>query len=545
MKTLLVGINSKYIHTNVAIRYLKANTTYETTLKEFTIKDDENLIYKNLLEDNPEIICFSAYLWNIEIIKSLTRRIKTETSCIVVWGGPEVSYQTRGLMTSGPVDFIISQEGEIAFHQLLDALHLQKPYKDIPNLTYRDNQEVFINQPMAVPNLNALHSPYYFETDYKDIPNRIQYVESSRGCPYRCSYCLASLDKDVRYFDINRVKNELLHLMKLGAKTFKFLDRTFNLNKKIAIELFDFIIHNHMKNTVFQFEITGDILPFEVIDFINQNAPKNLIRFEIGIQSTSEKTNLSVNRHQNTKQLFDLIRYIQKDEIIDLHLDLIAGLPYETLERFKQTFNEVFSLHAKELQLGFLKMLKGTKLRDESKEYGYLYSDSPPYEIIHNNYISSLELNQIHIVEEMLELYYNKGFMPTTIKTITNKVKSSFDFFYDLGVFYQENGFSTHRYQLHDVFDRLDKYIKINFTEDYPYLLDQLKFDYLIYSNIKPKIWWDNSSNMKNILVRKFYDTNQSIHIDDLYKYSLITNYQDGYLLFFYKNNQKQYFTFQ
>lgn len=545
MKTLLVGINSKYIHTNVAIRYLKANTTYETTLKEFTIKDDENVIYKNLLEDNPEIICFSAYLWNIEIIISLTRRIKTETSCIVVWGGPEVSYQTRDLMESSPVDFIISQEGEVAFHQLLDALHLQKPYKEIANLTFRDNQEVFINQPIPVPNLNAIHSPYYFETDYKDIPNRIQYVESSRGCPYRCSYCLASLDKDVRHFDINRVKSELQHLMKLGARTFKFLDRTFNLNNKIAIELFDFIIHNHMENTVFQFEITGDILPFEVIDFINQKSPKNLIRFEIGIQSTSEKTNLSVNRLQNTKQLFDLIKYIQKDEIIDLHLDLIAGLPYETLERFKQTFNEVFSLHAKELQLGFLKMLKGTKLRDESKEYGYLYSDKPPYEIIYNNYISSLELNQIHVVEEMLELYYNKGFMPTTIKTITNKVKSSFDFFYDLGVFYQENGFSTHRYQLHDVFDRLDKYIKINFTEDYPLLLDQLKFDYLIYSNIKPKIWWDNSSNMKNILVRKFYDTNQSIHIDDLYKYSLITNYQDGYLLFFYKNNQKQYFTFQ
>ncbi|MBU1144307.1 MAG: B12-binding domain-containing radical SAM protein [Firmicutes bacterium] len=544
MKILFVSIDSKYIHTNLAVRYLKANCSSYSTIIEFTIKDSLEVMYQKILNETFDVIAFSAYIWNIEIIQTLTQKLKQNSDCIILWGGPEVSYDPDYFLEHFLVDAIISQEGEIAFNEYVLALENHLPLRDVPNLVYKESGKIIHNRQELIKDLNSLKTPYYFEEDVSSIPNKIQYIETSRGCPFHCSYCLASLDNKVRFFNIERVKNDIEYLIEKGAKTFKFLDRTFNTNPIYAKEIFDFIIKHSLPNTSFQFEITGDILPKELIEYINSNAPKNLIRFEIGIQSTNLLSNLAVDRHQDTLKLFDTISLIQKGAIIDLHLDLIAGLPYENLVCFEKTFNEVFSLYAKELQLGFLKMLRGTKIRKEALQYGYEFDFFAPYEITKTHELTKEDLNKIHIVESMLELYWNKGFMNHTIKSLTNCLPSSFAFFLQLGTYYKQNNYNLHRYQLSDLFKWFYLFILKFYLEESETVLANLKFDYLNHFRIKPQIWWNQSKINKNQLIRDFFSKNQTIKIDDLYKYGIVTTFLNQYLLFVYFPNQTLHFMF-
>ena len=337
---------------------------------------------------------------------------------------------------------------------------------------------------------------------------------------------------------MDKVKEVILYLMHHGSKTIKFLDRTFNANKK-TLELFAFIIKNNNHQTVFQFEITGDILDRKIIDYLNENAPKGLFRFEIGIQSTNEETNLLVDRFQNNEKLFKNILLIQEGGIIDLHLDLIAGLPKEDLTSFKKTFNEVYNLGAKELQLGFLKMLKGTKIRREAAKYNYLYNLEAPYEIISNDSLSVADTKEIHLVEHMLDLYHNKGYFGKNLHQYILVTNDPYHFFKTIGEFYLQNSYPFRGYQIEDVYRRLFDFIKKEA------IIFNLKKDYLLRSKIKPKIFWEN--NIEKAKKRKLYEEiakRNKLTINTLYKHAVIINYQTSYFIVLYHDFKNYYFNF-
>ncbi|PAT01531.1 hypothetical protein CI105_06510 [Candidatus Izimaplasma bacterium ZiA1] len=542
MKTLLVGINAKYIHTNNAIRLLKVNASFEVSLKEFTIKDSNEKIIEEIKEFSPKYLGFSCYIWNIEQVKQILQEINLPDSTIIL-GGPEVSYDSEYLLKDYPVDYILKGEGEIIFDKLITSLNNGLDISPLTNISYKKNDTI-INKPIVeIKDLNTLKQPYYLIEDINDLPNKIAYIETSRGCPYKCSYCLSSLEEKLRFFDMETVKKSILHLMENNVKTFKFLDRTFNANKK-TLDLFDFIINNHYPNTVFQFEITGDILDPKIIEYLNEFAPKNLFRFEIGIQSTNEHTNSLVNRIQDKEKLFNNIILIQDQNVIDLHLDLIAGLPKENLESFKNTFNEVYQLNVKELQLGFLKMLRGTKIRNEYKIFDYTFNETAPYEITSNTDLSNDDLNDIHNTEKMLEIYHNRGFFKNVIFDITKAFNSPYDFFNALYAYYDENNLPTLRYQVFDLYINLINFLKINLEPSlYKKFYDLLKIEYLSLSKIKPKLFFHEKEDKKlkqdiyNILVDK---TGKDINY--FYKYGVLAIFDDYYYVFTYKNlSMKKY----
>jgi hypothetical protein len=489
-----------------------------------------------------DVIAFSTYLWNIKIVEKLVKEIKNSKRIMVVAGGPEVGNDPDYYMRTIPFDFIIAGEGEIAFEELMKALDKKLLFSSVSNLVFRDSGKILRNIVKPIMDLDTLQNPYHSEDDLPHLPNKIQYVEISRGCPFHCSYCLASLDNKVRFFSLDRVKNDLLYLMENGGKTFKFLDRTFNLKPAAAMEIFQFIIENHAPGTVFQFEITGDMLPKEIIEYLNSHAPKNLFRFEIGIQSTNVSTNLAVDRHQNNAILFENIRLIQAGGVIDLHLDLIAGLPGEDLSSFENTFNEVFALRPKELQLGFLKMLRGTKIRNEAKLYGYVYKQLPPYEITQNDSLSVRDLEIIHLVEETLDLFWNKGFLTKAMTFLLSTIGSPFRFFHEVGFYMIESNHSFHGYQYSDLFEWLLSFVQRTYPSLADSAFDLFKLEYLSNSKTKPKIWWDNEevSKRKNAIIRDFFKIDNSIPIDDLYKYAVVTAYQNGYLLAVYHPKNRE-----
>ena len=543
MKILLVGINSKFIHPNLAIRYLKANCDYDVDIVEYTIKDNFDEIIKDMKIDQYDIIGFSCYIWNIELITDILNHIKSHfNNKTIILGGPEVSYDYDLYLLDNLAQFIITGEGELTFNSLVSAIDKKTDLSSVPNLAYIYKDEIIRTKIEQIKDLNALKSPYYYEIDYLDIHNKIQYVELSRGCPYKCSYCLASLEKGLRFFEIKNVFSIIDHLVDKGVKTIKFLDRSFNANKNIALDFFRILIERDYPNTVFQFEINGDVLHEDIIEYLKLNLKPNYIRFELGIQSTNPIVNKAIERKQNTEQLIYNIKKLQETNVI-LHLDLIAGLPHEDLESFKNTFNEIFLLFSPELQLGFLKMLKGTKIRREAEIYDYKYQANSPYEILENKFISNEELRIIHKVETMLEIYWNRHFMNNTIKLILSNNSNPFDFFLKLYEYHENNSIIFKKYQLSDLFINIKNFLRdINLFNQK--IDDSLKLDYLSYNKIKPKIYWENLLNKQEIL-REFFSINNTYPIDLLYKYSLVTKYQSGYLIVIYLPDNKIMYSFK
>ena len=522
MKTVLVGINAKYIHPNLAIRLLKKNTSYPVDLLEFTIKDNIDSIFDKLVKY--DVIAFSCYIWNIKIIKKLIAMLNNK---IIVLGGPEVSYNAEYYLNQG-VSYVIKNEGEEAFDMLLKYLDNKCEITEVPNLYYKNGYT--FNKLVELNNIKMAYDLL------DDINNKIVYIETSRGCPYKCAYCMASLDNKLRFFNIDEIKDTIIKLNNNGARVYKFLDRTFNANKKNFIELIDFIIANHKPYNSFQFEITGDLLSEEIIDYINEHAPINLFRFEIGIQSTNIEANLAVGRIQNNEKLFANIKRIQNKGIIDLHLDLIAGLPYEDYNSFINTFNEVVALRPLELQLGFLKLLCGTKLYYEKEKYGYIYQEEAPYEIIRNNFMNEDDIKNIHICEDSFEKYYNNKIYRKSIMLILDTIDNPYMFFYDLGVY----SMNKQKERLEDSFKVLDDFCKS--LPNYDEIHQSLIIDYLSYYNLKPKAWWDErlSTKDKKDRLRKLFENNLiNFSLEDLYKYSMLVDLKNLSILAIYKSNDK------
>jgi len=503
MNIIVSSLNAKYIHTNLAIRYLKAyaQPEFDVNIVEYTIKDPAMNIVTDLFRKKPDVIGFSCYIWNIEeTIKVIKMLKKIQPDLIIVLGGPEVTYDTKDWMEKVPeIDFIVIGEGEETFKQFLKELHGEQRFELVSGLAMRHDDKIIINPQRNKIDLRTMPSPFRFEEDIPHLSKRVTYIETSRGCPFSCQFCLSSIEVGVRYFDREKIKEDIRYLMKNGAKTIKFVDRTFNISRSYAMDMFQFLIDEHVPGTVFQFEITADIMRPEVIEFLNQHAPEGLFRFEIGVQSTNDLTNELVKRKQNFKKLTRTVTMVKEGGKIDQHLDLIAGLPEEDYDSFKKTFNDVFALRPEELQLGFLKMLRGTGLRIGAEKFGYIYMDYAPYEILGNNVLSFDDIVRIKQVEDVLEKYWNDHRMDETIEYLVDHVfDTPFDFFQDFGTYWDERGWARIGHQLEDLFRRLFEFLSEHKYEHVQIIEGFMKYDYLKNQKHKPrKPWWSEKLSKK------------------------------------------------
>lgn len=504
MKVVLSTLNAKYIHTSLALRCLKAfsEEQFDIDIAEYTIKDPAMNIVSDIFSRNPDVVGFSCYIWNIEetiTVINMLRKIKPDVRIIL--GGPEVSYDTGFWMERIPeVDFIVIGEGEETFHHLLTEIEGEGKYHMVFGISYRkkrdEQEEVLINPPRPKLNLNELPTPYRFKEDIPQLGSRVVYFETSRGCPFSCQFCLSSIEVGVRYFDIERTKSDILYLIANGAKLIKFVDRTFNIKREYALDMFQFLIENH-QGCVFQFEITADIMRPEVLDYLAEHAPAGVFRFEIGVQSTNDPTNLAVQRRQNWSKLVRTVTKVRDSKKIDQHLDLIAGLPLENYDTFRGTFNDVFELRPEELQLGFLKMLRGTGLRLDAHKWGYIYMDRAPYEMLGNDLMPFGDIVRIKRVEDVLEKYWNAHRMDHTLLYLVDRVFTSpFDFFQLFGDYWEGRGWQKIGHQLEDLFSRLWSYLETlepgEQQLDHDVSLGLMKYDYYLNHNYKPrKTWWE------------------------------------------------------
>lgn len=534
MKTLITTLNSKYIHKSLSLRllYVATKKYHDVDFKEYTIKEDLDTIVDDIIKQNAQIIAFSVYIWNVDRIKELIDKLKIiDPSLIIIIGGPEVSYEIDYFLDNYQIDYLISGEGEVAFEQLLSCLENNQAVK-IQGISTKINRDYRQTKPVNLQYIESLESPYLLKRDQMDMDKRILYFETSRGCPYQCQYCLSSLEKGLRFFSLDYLKQQLTLLIDSGVKTIKLLDRSFNAKTDHALAILEFIFDHYRPGIQFQFEINGDVLDQRIIDYINNYAPMGLLRFEIGIQSTYEPTNEIVKRYQDFNRLSEVIKQLQANHKIDFHLDLIAGLPLENLERFAKSFDDVFSFYPKELQLGFLKLLRGTSLRYNAEKYGYIYDEKPPYELISSNDLTKGDIAKIHLAEEMLEKFWNSGKMPITMNTVIKTVPSPFYFFLDLGNYYLEHQFKMFKFQNDELFKYLDEYL------DHQYQ-DLLIEDYLRLSKIKPKRWWPMrmDKSQARLVMHQLID---KYHLDqeELFRYGLIEKIKDGYLVAIYRGYQ-------
>lgn len=484
MKILLTTLNSKFIHTNLAIRYLKefVKDIQKVDIKEYTINNDLDYILKDINKDQYDMILFSTYIWNVNDTVKLCENIKKVNPNIkIALGGPEVSYDSKDAMNKYSfVDYILCGEGEVVFRELINHIQGNKDISEVDGITYRNNTQIIENKPQKLlQNLDEIPSPYD-NLDISEYENRIVYYETSRGCPFNCQYCLSSTLKGLRYFSIDRVKKDLKNLIDARVSQIKFIDRTFNANKKFAKEIMNFLMENDNKYTTYHFEVTAHLLDDDMLDFL-ANCEEGLFQFEIGVQTTNQKALDEVGRRDDFSKLSYVVQKVASYRNIHQHLDLIAGLPYEDYKSFENSFNDVFNLGIEHLQLGFLKMIKGTGVRDRADIHGYRYKDYPPYEILYNDYISYSEIVKLKDIEEILEKYYNsKNFVLSMRYIIFNYYKQSpFKFFEEFATYFDEKGYfdmAQGKNQLYKIL--LDFYNeKINTNND---LFNQiLKFDYI------------------------------------------------------------------
>ena len=489
MKTVIATLNAKYIHTSLALRllYTANKEKHDISYREYTIKENIGTIAEDILYAGCRIVGLSIYIWNVNQSEKLIAELrKRDPQLTIILGGPEVMYEPEYFLNNWQIDYIICGEGEFVLGELLEGIEERKEI-NLPNIFSKKHPNKAIAK-VDIEKLAEYPSPYMLEEDKETMKNRLVYFESSRGCPYQCQYCLSSLEKGVRYFSEEYIKENLKNLIDNGVRQSKFLDRTFNLNKKHTRMIFDFLIENYRTGLVCQFEIYADLLDDEIIDYLNAKLPSGFFRFEIGIQSTYEPTNEAVKRKQDFMLLASNIKKLMDGGKVDLHLDLIAGLPYETFERFVKSFNDVFALGAKEVQLGFLKMLRGTNLRKMADHYGYNYDSNAPYEIKCNSDISNEELHRIHEAEHALEKYWNSGRFPLTMKTIFNEYykEQYFEFFDELGQFYKKNSYPQHGYQLESLFQYLHNFLLSKGVD----LFSALRSDYYGNFRIRPNGFW-------------------------------------------------------
>lgn len=444
MKILLTTLNSQYVHSNPALKYLytvTAESQDDIELREFTINNEPNYIYGELVRANYNMVCFSCYIWNIEQTKAVAADLKKARPDVkICLGGPEVSFDAHIFAMENPwVDYILCGEGEYSFYRFVQMLGSRETsLNTVPGLVYRQDGKIYVNpqmEPMDFNSVPFLYSVLDCEAD------KVIYYESARGCPFKCGYCLSSIDKKIRPLSLDRVKVDLAYFLYKNVMQVKFIDRTFNYDEGRAYEIFKYLIENDNGRTNFHFEICADLLTEKLLNLLSK-ARKGLFQFEIGIQSTNPDTLAAVNRKENVYPILYNVEKLLKLDNIHIHVDLIAGLPYESYEIFERSFNKVYDLGADAFQMGFLKVLKGTPLAEKADEYGIIARDKAPYEIISSKWLTSIELAKLKTVEKMLDIYYNRGGFKYSMAFLMEKLnKNPFKLYESIAQFYYGNGY--------------------------------------------------------------------------------------------------------
>lgn len=456
MKTVLSALNAKYIHSNIAIRYLKSSAKeYNIELLEYTINENPTAIALDIISKKPDVIGFSCYIWNIEYTLKVCSTLKEiDKDLIIILGGPEVSYSGNKLFNSHPcIDYIIKGEGEKVFRELLYCLSNGLDMSSISGIVYRVGDEVYDNPGFnIIKDLNTIPFPY--ETD---IPKGIVYYEASRGCPFSCSYCLSSTIREVRRRNLEKVKSELYFFIDKKIKLVKFVDRTFNSNKEFAMDIWRYLIENKA-DTTFHFEISADILDDEQIELL-KSAPKGLFQFEIGVQTTNKDVLKNINRIMDFNKVKNNILKIKKGENIHCHMDLIAGLPGEKIDSFKRSFDMCMEIRPEVLQLGFLKVLEGTLVSKEKDRYGIHNISYPPYQVLYTKDLSIEEMRELINLEDVFETYYNSGVFEITMNYILDNISSPYDFFIKFSGYLSTKGFFKRNLSISEKYRLLKNFI--------------------------------------------------------------------------------------
>ena len=444
MKILLAACNAKYIHSNLAVYDLKAySSDYDehVILREYTINQPKDEILKDIYSSGADVVCFSCYIWNTSFVRELIRDLVKILPKTAFWaGGPEVSYDAEKFLTEMPeMTGVMVGEGEKTFHDLLEFyIDGKDSLEEISGIAYRTGDKIIHNGWRELMDLSAI--PFVYE-HLEKFENRIIYYESSRGCPFSCSYCLSSIDKKLRFRDLELVKKELQFFLDHRVPQVKFVDRTFNCKHEHAMTIWKYILEHDNGVTNFHFEISADLLREEEMELMSQMRP-GLIQLEIGVQSTNPETIRAIHRHMDLKKLEHCVNRVHSFRNIHQHLDLIAGLPYEDYDIFHQSFNDVYQMKPDQLQLGFLKVLKGSLMQKEAEGYGIVYKEKEPYEVLSTNWLTYGEVLKLKMVESMVEVYYNSGQFWHTLEYLVPLEKDAFTFYEKLGSFYEKKGYS-------------------------------------------------------------------------------------------------------
>ena len=514
MKILLAACNAKYIHSNLAVYNLKSCSgeySSRVVIKEYTINQIRDDILKDIYLEQPDVVCFSCYIWNISFVRELVPDLKKILPQVEFWaGGPEVSYDAVEFLKKNPAFFgVMVGEGEETFHELAGYYIERKPetLSGIRGVAFRDEnkgRDIVHTGWRELMDLSKVPFAYSNLTEFK---NRIIYYESSRGCPFSCSYCLSSIDKKLRFRDIELVKKELQFFIDNKVPQVKFVDRTFNCKHDHAMEIWRYITENDNGITNFHFEISADLLRAEELALMKTMRP-GLIQLEIGVQSTNPQTIKAIRRTMDFEKLKGIVEQIHSFGNIHQHLDLIAGLPYEGYDSFHKSFCDVYALRPEQFQLGFLKVLKGSYMMEMTGEYQILYKDREPYEVLSTAWLTYGEILRLKMVESMVEVYYNSGQFKNTLVFLEKYFDDPFRMYEALGRFYEKKGYSEishsrmRRYEilmefageqkeipseaLSDVM-LLDLYLRENLKSRPSFASDQKPYEWLIWDYRKAK----------------------------------------------------------
>ena len=539
MKVIISCLNSKYVHASLSpwcllagVREFSENT-YDISVAESTINGDITDFADKIINEKPDVVSFSTYIWNLTKTVELCRIIKEKIQCKIVLGGPEVAYRQDDVLRKYDfIDFVLSGEGEWTFPDFLD--NINGDLSSVSGLTYRENCEI-----VTIPENEYTDTPPSPFTDefFKNLNGRISYIETSRGCPYRCAFCLSGRCSPLRFFDLEQVKGDILRLANSGTQTVKFVDRTFNANADRANEILLFIKENYgteiPRNVCFHFEIAGDILRESTLEILS-SMPKGAVQLEIGMQSFNEETLRIINRKTDTKKLVENIKKLISFDNMHIHIDLIAGLTGENLESFKNSFNIGYSLNAHMLQMGFLKLLYGADMRENSEKYPCTFVDEPPYEVTSTPWLSTEEIMMLKNCEDAVDRLYNSGRFLYTLKYLIDDVEiAPFDVFNEFGNAVDGNKMSLSNYveKLYNFFEgKCDKEIlrekilcDLLCASSSVQIPDILKRKDAMYKKIK-KHFIENVG--KNIKIAILYSSNQVFAVNQSQQKNLRNRYE-------------------
>lgn len=525
MKVLLIAINAKFIHSNLAVYSLRAyaqsfldagkaagscgnaGPEVHISLAEYTINQRTDEVLMDIYTRKPDVLCFSCYIWNISYVEEIVRECRKLLPDTKIWlGGPEVSYDSEEALHRLPeADGVMKGEGEETFAELV----LGKRPEEIAGITYRSEGGKILSNPWReTMDLNKV--PFVYQ-DMTDFEHRIIYYESSRGCPFQCSYCLSSVDKRLRFRDISRVKEELQFFIDHEVPQVKFVDRTFNCDHEHAGEVWEYLERHDNGKTNFHFEIAADLLTEEEIQTISRMRP-GLIQLEIGVQSTNPDTIREIHRSMRFEKVAENVRLIKAAGNVHQHLDLIAGLPYEDFESFHKSFQDVYLLRPQQLQLGFLKVLKGSFMSENKEKYGLAYKSTPPYEVLYTKWLSYEDVVRLKGIEEMLEVYYNSMQFTETLPVLEAGFEDAFTMYGQLAEYYSRRGLSGIHHSRAARYEILLAFASEKTPQNLRQIQELLTVDYYLRENAKNRPSFAGEYRMEKEELRRFYEQESRDH---------------------------------